>query len=146
MSSFWLYTFFVCSNLWLVGNDWNHQISGHLLTSKYNFKKNKESYLVKINCSDVLGSLLLMLNTPLEHHSSKSKTMDSLMLAIKASTADEHSSPDSPNRMEKSTRPLLILLLKCWQSICFLIVNFITHPSHHPLLMPVMFLMRSIVI
>jgi hypothetical protein len=38
-----------------------------------------------------------MSNTPLEHHSSKSKTTDSLMLAIKASTVDERSSPDSPN-------------------------------------------------
>jgi hypothetical protein len=38
-----------------------------------------------------------MLNTPLEHHSSLSKTTDSLMLAIKASTVDERSSPDSPN-------------------------------------------------
>ena len=53
--------------------------------------------MAKINCSDVLGLLLLMLNTPLEHHSSKSKTADSLMLAIKASNVDERSSPDSPN-------------------------------------------------
>ncbi len=48
MSSFWLYTFFVCSNLWYVGNDWNHQFSGRLLTSKWKFKKKKESYLAKI--------------------------------------------------------------------------------------------------
>ena len=65
LSSFWLYTFFVCSYLWLVGNDWNHPFSGCLLTSKYMFKKNKELYLVKINCSDVLSLLLLLLNTPL---------------------------------------------------------------------------------
>jgi hypothetical protein len=58
---------------------------------------NKESYLAKIICSDVLGLLPLMLNTPLEHHFSKSKTTDSLMLAIKANTVDERSSPDSPN-------------------------------------------------
>jgi hypothetical protein len=113
-------------------------ISGHLLTSKYKFKKNKESYLAKINCSAVLGLL--------EHHSSKSKTTDFLMLAIKASTVDEHSSLDSPILYGKVKRPLLVLLLKCWQSICFLIVGLITHPSHHPLLMPVMFLMRSIMI
>ncbi len=53
--------------------------------------------MAKINCSDVLGLLLLMLNTLLERRSSKSKTTDSLMLAIKASTVDERSSPDSPN-------------------------------------------------
>jgi hypothetical protein len=97
-----------------------------------------------IHGSDVLGLLLLMLNTLLEHHSSKSKTTDSLMLAIKASTVDERLT--LPICMEKSTRPLLVLLLKCWQSICFLVVGFITHPSHRLLLMPVMFLMRSIVI
>jgi hypothetical protein len=81
----------------LVGTDWNHQFSGRLITSKYKFKRNKELYLAKSNCSDVLGSLILTLNTPLEHHSSLSKTMDSLMLAIKASTVDERSSHDSPN-------------------------------------------------
>jgi hypothetical protein len=107
----------------LVGNDWNHQFSGRLLTSKYKFKKNKESYLVKINCSDVLGLFLLMLNTPLEHHSSKSKTPDSLMLAIKASTVDERSSPDSPNlygKVKKTFACFVVemlavnLLFDCW--------------------------------
>jgi hypothetical protein len=88
----------------LVGNDWNHQFSGRLLTSKYKFKKNKESFLATINCSDVLGLLLLMLNTPLEHHSSTSKMMDSLMLVIKASTVDELSAPDSPNLYGKVTK------------------------------------------
>ncbi len=123
MSSFWLYTFFVCSCLWLVGNDWNHQFSGCLLTSKYKFKKNKESYLAKINCSDVLGLLHLMLDTPLEHHSSKSKTMDSLMLVIKASTVHECSSPDSPNLYGKVNKTFACLLLKCWQSFaCWLLV------------------------
>jgi hypothetical protein len=49
----------------------------------------------------LIGLLILMLNTPLEHHSSLSKTTDSLMMAIKASTVDEHSSPDSPNSYGK---------------------------------------------
>jgi hypothetical protein len=78
---------------------------------------------VKINCSDVLGLLLLMLNTPLEHHSSKSKMTDSLMLAIKASTVDERSSPDSPNLYGKVNKTLVCfvvgmlavnLLFDCW--------------------------------
>jgi hypothetical protein len=81
----------------LLGTDWNHQFGGHLVTSKYKINKNKESYLAKSNCSDVLGALILMLNMPLEHHSSQSKTTDSLMLAIKVSTVDERSSPNSPN-------------------------------------------------
>jgi hypothetical protein len=74
---------------------------GPLLTSKYKFNKKKESYLAKRDCSDVLGLLVLIFNTPLEHHSSLSKTTDSLVLAIKASTVDEHSSPDSPNSYGK---------------------------------------------
>jgi hypothetical protein len=53
--------------------------------------------LAKSNGSDVLGLLILMINTPLQHHFSLSKTMDSLMLATKPSTVDECSSPDSPN-------------------------------------------------
>ncbi len=79
--------------------------------------------MVKINCSDVLGLLLLMLNTPLEHHSSTSKTTDSLMLAIKASTVDERSCPDSPNSDGKVTKTFACfvvemlavnLLFDCW--------------------------------
>ncbi len=124
MSSFWLLSFCICPNLWLVGTDWNHQFSGRLLTSKYKFKRNKKSYLAKINCSDVLGLLLLKLNTPLEHHPPKSKTMDSLMLAIKASTVDERSSPDSPNSYGKVNKTFACyfvvemlevnLLFDCW--------------------------------
>ncbi len=49
-----------------------------------------------------------------------------------------------PTCMGKSTRPLLVLLLNYLQSIFFLIVGFITCPRHCPLLMPVMFLTRSI--
>jgi hypothetical protein len=64
-----------------------------------------------------------MLNTPLEHHSSKSKMTDSLMLAIKASTVDECSSPDSPNSYGKVTKTFACflvemmavnLLFDCW--------------------------------
>jgi hypothetical protein len=130
----------------LVGTDWNHQLSGRLLTSKYKFKKNKELYLAKINCSDVLGLLLLMLNTQLEHHSSKSKMMDSLMLAIKASTVDERSFPDSPNLYGKVNKTFACfvvemlavnLLFDCW---------FYHSSQSLPTPMPLMFLMRSIVI
>ncbi len=115
--------FCICSTLWLVGTDWNYQFGGRLLTSKYKFKKNKESYLVKSNCSDVLVLLILMLNTPLEHHSSLSKTTDSLMLAIKASTLDERSSPDTPNSYRKVNKTFACfvvellavnLLFDCW--------------------------------
>ncbi len=122
-SSFWLIPFYICSTLWLVGTDWNLQFGGRCITSKYKFKKNKESYLAKSNCSDVLGLLILMLNTPLEHHSSLSKTTDSLMLAIKASTLDEHSSPDSPNsygKVNKTFTCVVVVLLAvnllfdCW--------------------------------
>jgi hypothetical protein len=76
-----------------------------------------------MNCSDVLGLLLLMLNTPLEHHSSTSKMTDSLMLAIKASTVDERSSPDSPNSYGKVNKTFarfvdemlaVNLLFDCW--------------------------------
>ncbi len=78
---------------------------------------------MKSNCSDVLGLLILMLNTPLEHHSSLSKTMDSLMLAIKTSTLDERSSPDSPNMYGKVNKTFACfvvellavnLLFDCW--------------------------------
>jgi hypothetical protein len=64
-----------------------------------------------------------MLNTLLEHHSSKSKTMDSLLLAIKASTVDAHSSPDSPNlygKVNKTFAHFVVemlavnLLFDCW--------------------------------
>jgi hypothetical protein len=107
----------------LVGTEWNHQFSGCLLTSKYKFIKNKESYLVKSNCSDVLGLLILMMNTPLEHHSSLPKTTDSLMLAIKVSTVDERSSLDSPNTYGKVNKTFACfvvemlavnLLFDCW--------------------------------
>ncbi len=123
MSSFWLLSFCICSNLWLVGTDWNHQFSSHLLTSKYKFKRNKEPYLAKINCGKVLGLLLLVLNTLLEHHSSKSKTADSLMLAIKASPVYECSYPDSPNLYGKVNKIFACfvvemlavnLLFDCW--------------------------------
>jgi hypothetical protein len=101
--------------------------------------------MAKINCSDILRSLLLMLNTPLGHHSSKSKTTDSLMLAIKASTVDEHSSPDSPNSQGKVNKTLARFVVEIL-AVNLLFAGFITHPSHRPLLMPVMFLIRSIVI
>jgi hypothetical protein len=79
--------------------------------------------MAKSNRSDVLGSLILMLNTQLEHHSSLSKTTDSLMLAIKASTLDECSSPNSPNLYGKVNKifaclvvelSAVILLFDCW--------------------------------
>jgi hypothetical protein len=60
-----------------------------------------------------------MLNTPLEHHSSKSKTKDSLMLAIKASTVDEHSSPDSPNLYGKINKTFACFVVE------MLAVNFL---------------------
>jgi hypothetical protein len=85
----------------LLGTDWNHQFGGHLVTSKYKFNKNKELYVEKSNCSDVLGVLILMLKSPLEHHSSLSETTDSLMLAIKASTGNERSPSNSPNSYGK---------------------------------------------
>ncbi len=112
MSSFWLISFCICSTLWLLGTDWNHQFGGSLVTSKYKFKKNKESYLEKSNCSDVLG-----------HHSSGSKTTDSLMLAIKSSTVNQRSSPDSPNsygKVDKTFAHFVVellavnLLFDCW--------------------------------
>ncbi len=77
----------------------------------------------KSNCSDVLGVLVLMLSTPLEHHSSGSKTTDSLMLAIKSSTVNERSSPDSPNSYGKVNKTFahfvvellaVYLLFDCW--------------------------------
>ncbi len=107
----------------LVGTDWILQFGVCRITSEYKFKRNKESYLAKSNCSDVLGLLILMLNTPLEHHSSLSKTTDSLMLAIKASTLDEHSSPDSPysyGKVNKTFTCVVVVLLAvnllfgCW--------------------------------
>jgi hypothetical protein len=64
-----------------------------------------------------------MLNTPLEHHSSRAKTMDSLMSAIKSSTVDERSSPNSPNlygKVNKTFAHFVVellavnLLLDCW--------------------------------
>jgi hypothetical protein len=64
-----------------------------------------------------------MLNTPLEHLSSKSKTTYSLMLAIKASTNDERSSPESPNLYGKVNKTFACfvvvmlavnLLFDCW--------------------------------
>jgi hypothetical protein len=64
-----------------------------------------------------------MINTPLEHHSSLSNTTDALMLAIKASTVDECSSPDSPNLHGKVNRTFahfvvemlaVNLLFDCW--------------------------------
>jgi hypothetical protein len=144
MSSFWLTPFCICSTLWWVGTDWNLQFGDPVITSKYKFKKNKESYLAKSNCSDVLGLLILMLNTPLEHHSSLSKQrilwcwQSRPLLLINASLLT------LPTCIGKSARPLLISVLNCWQSICYLIVGLITHPRHCLLLMPVIFLMRSI--
>jgi hypothetical protein len=64
-----------------------------------------------------------MLNTPVEHHSSLSKTTDSMMLVIKASTLDECSSPDSPNSYGKVNNTFACvvvellavnLLFDCW--------------------------------
>jgi hypothetical protein len=112
----------------LVGTDWNHQFGGCLLTSKYKFKKNKESYLATSNCSDVLGLLILLLNTPLEHHSSLSKTTDSLMLVIKASTVYERSSPDSPNSYGKVNKTFACFVVELLAVNLLLIVGFITHP------------------
>ncbi len=79
--------------------------------------------MAKSNCSNILGLLILMLYTPLEHHSSLSKTTDSLMLAIKASSVDERSSPDSPNlygKVNKTFAHFVVemlavnLLFDCW--------------------------------
>jgi hypothetical protein len=89
--------------------------------SKYKFKKNKELYLAKSNCSDVLS--LLIFTSNFEHHSSISKRTDSLMSAIKASTVDEHSSPDSPDLYGKVNKTFACfvvellavnLLFDCW--------------------------------
>jgi hypothetical protein len=64
-----------------------------------------------------------MLNTPFWHHFSLSKTMDSLMLAIKANTVDECSSPDFPNSYGKVNKTFACfvvellavnLLFDCW--------------------------------
>jgi hypothetical protein len=64
-----------------------------------------------------------MLKTPLEHHSSLSKTTESLMLVIKASTVDERCSPNSPSSYGKVNKTfahfvveLLVvnLLFDCW--------------------------------
>jgi hypothetical protein len=84
-----------------------------------------------------------MLNTPLEHHSSLSKTTDFLMLAIKASTLDERSSPNSPILYGKVNNTFACFVVELL-AVNLLIVGLITHPSHCPLLMPVLFLMRSI--
>jgi hypothetical protein len=64
-----------------------------------------------------------MLNTPLEYHSLKSKMADSLMLAVKASTVDECSSPDLSNLNGKVNKTFACfvaeilavnLLFDCW--------------------------------
>jgi hypothetical protein len=70
---------------------------------------------------------------------------DSLTLAIKASTVDEHSSPDSPNSYGEVNKTFArfvveMLAVNLLFDCCFCHIIF-THPSHHPLLMPVMFLM-----
>ncbi len=66
------------------------------------------------------------------------------MLAIKASTVDERSSPDSPNLYGKVNKTFACFVVELLAVNLLLIVGLITHPRHCPLLMPVMFLMRSI--
>jgi hypothetical protein len=94
-----------------------------IVTPKYKINKNMESYLEKSNCSNFLGALILILNTPLEHHSSLSKATNSLMLVIKSSTVNERSSPNSINSYGKVNTTFahfvvellaVNLLFDCW--------------------------------
>ncbi len=144
MSSFWLISFFIFSTLWFIGTDWKHQFGGRLITLCTSSRRTRNRIWQR---AIAVMSLVCSFYCKTHRWSTAPFCLKQWILWCWQSwpvLLMNAALPTLPTCMGKSRRPLLVLLLNCWQSIFSLFVGLITHPSHFLLLIPVIFLMRSI--